>query len=339
MSQEVQFVAPFIVLEGDEGTGKGTVAKDVCAKLEAKGIPYVHTFEPGGTELGLVLRQELLKKREVPLDPVTHILLHQAYRKEHIDNVIMPALLSGKVVVCERFYYSTLALNILPYIKERPELQQLFMDTMPHIASNIPQPITFMLDIVDDSIRQARLAGRDLDAYESRPEEILAATSGAYKMFLGDPQIIGLDGTAAVSDLSDRIVDQIEAQLKMATEGAAEFDAAEAAADDSARSAIQGDPEPEPEFNLEGEVEAFIAENLVAALFNHDESRIAENIPTARAYVLSLWNAANDPTLFVGANRARMRTQMHSIFHFGHQLELLRENMAKEVTPAITPTA
>lgn len=330
MTQQVQFQTPFIVLEGDEGTGKSTVAKAVCAKLEAKGIPFVHTFEPGGTPLGEVLREELLKKREVPLDPVTHILLHQAYRKEHISNVIVPSLLAGKVVVCERFYYSTLALNIMPYLKERPELQQLFMDTMPHIAANIPEPITFILDIADDEVRKLRLVGRDLDAYESRPPEVLAATTDAYKMFLGDPQIIGLDATCAVDDLSDRIVDQIEAQLARATAGADEFDAAEQASTEKAAAIEEA---PKAPFDLTTSVEGFIKENLVAALFNHDESKIEANMPLARAYVLSLWNTTKDETLFEGANRQRMRTQLHSIFHFGHQLDLIREKVVADAIP------
>ena len=178
MSEQTPFLPPFIVLEGDEGTGKSTVAKAVVAKLTEKGIPFVHTREPGGTALGEALRDQLIMKREKPLDPVTHILMHQAYRKEHIDNVILPALAEGKVVLCERFYYSTLALNILPYVQARPELQQLFIDTMPHVAANIPQPLTFIMDIPADkeAVRQARLAERPTkDGYESRSEEELYA--------------------------------------------------------------------------------------------------------------------------------------------------------------------
>lgn len=340
MSEQTPFLPPFIVLEGDEGTGKSTVAKAVVAKLTEKGIPFVHTREPGGTALGEALREQLIMKRENPLDPVTHILMHQAYRKEHISNVILPALAEGKVVLCERFYYSTLALNILPYVQARPELQQLFIDTMPHVAANIPQPLTFIMDIPADkeAVRQARLAERPTkDGYESRSEEELYATSAAYKQFLGDPSIIAMDALANVDDIAERIVEQIEAQIKQAKAQAAEFDqAASQSSPEAVEFAEMAEPEPKPPFDLIKAVEDFLDEHLVAALFNHDEEQVAVHRPLARSYVLTVYEQAKDPVIFEGANRARLRTNLHSIFHFGYQLDLLRE---KVNAPAELPVA
>lgn len=336
---EAQYIPPFIVLEGDEGTGKSTVAKLVRSKLEAKGIPVTHTREPGGTALGEALRRELLRKRDVPLDPTTHILLHQAYRKEHVSNVILPALADGKVVVCERFYYSTLALNIMPYIAERPELQQLFMDTMPHVIDQrMPQPLTFILDLEDEAVRQERIAERNrekaltndpelVDAYEQRTPEELALTTAAYKQFQGDPSIITLDSKFEPDVLADRIVEQIEAQIKLSREQIAAFDAQQQQQEEIQIAGVNTPAEPVEEakpFDLVAEVEAFLDEHLVAALFNHDESKVAEYRPMARTYVLSVYEQAKDPVVFEGANRQRLRTNLHSILHFGHQLDLLR---------------
>jgi dTMP kinase len=342
MTQDVQFVAPFIVLEGDEGVGKGTVAKLVAKQLEIKGIPHVHTFEPGGTELGGVLRQQLLMKREQPLEKETHILLHQAYRKEHIEKVILPALHSGKVVVCERFFMSTLALNVMPYIKEEEQLYQLFMDTMPHVASDVVEPVTFLLNIDDDAVRKERLAGRDLDAYESRTAEELQATSDAYKMFQKHPTTITLDATKSPEELADHIVAQIEAQLDAAKKQAAEFAEQEAkqlaapvadmAVPDELK-ALEPIVEEKP-FDLKAAVEEFLAENLVPALFNHDVEQVEKYLPIARSYVLSIYNQMQDPALFLGQNRAQLRTNMHSIFHYGHQMDLIRD---RSVTPAEEP--
>lgn len=340
MSEQTPFLPPFAVLEGDEGTGKSTVAKAVVAKLTEKGIPFIHTREPGGTALGEVLREQLLLKREKPLDPVTHILMHQAYRKEHIDNVILPALAEGKVVLCERFYYSTLALNIMPYVQARPELQQLFMDTMPHIAAQIPQPITFILDVPADkeAVRLERLAERPVkDGYETRSEEELQATSAAYKQFLGDPSIIAMDALANVDDIAERIVEQIEAQIKQAKAQAAEFDKAVAKSSPEAVEFAELQEEaPKPPFDLVKAVEDFLDEHLVSALFNHDDTQVAVHRPLARSYILTVYEQAQDPVIFEGANRARLRTNMHSIFHFGYQLDLLREKVNK---PAEAPAA
>lgn len=345
MSQAVQFVAPFAVLEGDEGTGKGTVAKLVCAKLAAKGIPHVHTREPGGTQLGELIREQLLLKRDEPLEKVTHILLHQAYRKEHIEKVIMPALQSGVVVVCERFFMSTLALNVMPYAEKNQELYQLFMDTMPHIAGGIVEPVTFLLDIEDDEVRKLRLVGRHLDAYESRTPEELAATSAAYKMFQKHPTTITLDGTKNPEDLADHIVDQIVAQIDLSKQQAVEFaeqEARVAAGEEPAAEPVPAELavlEPQEEvkpFDLKEAVESFLAENLVPALFNHDASQVERHLPIARSYILSIFNQIQDPAVFEGHSRQQLRTNMHSIFHYGHQMDLLREKM--ESTPvAETP--
>lgn len=354
MTQDVQFVAPFIVLEGDEGTGKGTVALEVVAKLTAKGIPFVHTREPGGTEMGEVLRQQLLMKRETKLEHVTHILLHQAYRKEHVEKVISPALQAGVVVLSERFFMSTLALNIMPYLdptdpqSEGNQLYQLFMDTMPHVASGVIEPITFLLNIDDEEVRKQRLVGRELDAYESRSPEELEGTTQAYKMFQKHPTTITLDATQSPSDLADRIVSQIEEQIKLAKDQALEFAEQESKREQAVQVEEQGVKLPEEltaldggvkapvveekPFDLQGSVEEFLAENLVPALFNHDAEQVEKYLPTARSYVLSVYNQIQDPGLFLGQNRAQLRTNMHSIFHYGHQMDLLRERIA--TTPA-----
>jgi len=353
MTQDVQFVAPFFVLEGDEGTGKGTVAKKVVQKLTAKGIEFVHTREPGGTELGEVLRQQLLLKREQPLEHVTHILLHQAYRKEHIEKVILPALYAGKVVLCERFFMSTLALNVMPYMETNPELYQLFMDTMPYIGSTVIEPVSVILDIEDEAVRKARLTDRELDFYESRTPEELQATSNAYKMFQKHPASITLDATKSPDELADHIVERIEAQLKQAKEQAREFAEQEAKREEATAAAEQGIEIPEElreldggvaaepvkeeaPFNLEEAVEGFLAENLVPALFNHDPEQVERYLPVARSYVLSIFNQIQDPGLFLGQNRAQLRTNMHSIFHYGHQMDLIRE---RQNTPAETAEA
>lgn len=339
MSEQIPFVAPFVVLEGDEGCGKSLVAVEVVERLRAKGIEVIHTREPGGTPMGEVLREQLLMRRDEPLDLVTHILLHQAYRKEHIEKIIMPALTSGKVVICERFFMSTLALNILPYMQERPELYELFMQTMPAVSGNLIEPVTFLLDVNED-VRQLRLLGRVEDHYESRSAAELQATSDAYKMFQKHPTTITLDGALPAADLADHIVSQIEAQITQARTQAAEFERQQAectgkSSDELLEEAFPGvteaPAEPEP-FDLVATVESFLDEHLVPALFNGDATQVETYRPLARSYLLSLYSAANDQTIFEGQNRNQLRVSLHSIFHFGHQLDLLRSK--QPATPA-----
>lgn len=96
----------FITLEGLDGAGKGTQLGWLLDWLTAKGIPYIHTREPGGTPLGEKLRELLL---HVPMDLETEAMLMFAARRQHIVEVIQPALEAGQWVVSDRFTDATYA--------------------------------------------------------------------------------------------------------------------------------------------------------------------------------------------------------------------------------------
>jgi dTMP kinase len=97
-----------IVFEGVEGVGKSTQLEFVADYLRGMGHDVLTTFEPGGTTLGGALRNILLNTDE-EIDDVTELLLFAADRNEHIKSVIIPALANGKIVLCDRFIYSTIA--------------------------------------------------------------------------------------------------------------------------------------------------------------------------------------------------------------------------------------
>jgi dTMP kinase len=92
----------FITVEGIEGVGKSTNLGFVANELRRAGHVVVETREPGGTGLGERIR-ELLLNPESRIEPLTELLLMFAARAAHIDEVIRPALGSGKWVVCDRF--------------------------------------------------------------------------------------------------------------------------------------------------------------------------------------------------------------------------------------------
>ncbi|ABD46241.1 dTMP kinase [Neorickettsia sennetsu] len=96
----------FIVLEGIDGSGKSTQVKLLSKFLAKDGYPCVLTREPGGTSFAESLRSMILHD---PIDPMARLLLIVSARVDHYNKVILPALKEGKVVVCDRFIYSTLA--------------------------------------------------------------------------------------------------------------------------------------------------------------------------------------------------------------------------------------
>lgn len=98
----------FIVIDGVNGAGKTTLQNTLIAFLESRDIPAVKTREPGGTDIGKQIRQLVLESKEKPAE-LCEVLLFAADRAEHVQKVLKPAQSDGKCVVCDRYYYSTVA--------------------------------------------------------------------------------------------------------------------------------------------------------------------------------------------------------------------------------------
>lgn len=100
----------FITVEGGEGAGKTTLINAIEGMLTKSNIPFLRTREPGGTPFGHEVRRWLLKNHDtIDIGPKTELLLFLADRAQHIDEVIIPALNDGKVVICDRFNDSSVA--------------------------------------------------------------------------------------------------------------------------------------------------------------------------------------------------------------------------------------
>jgi dTMP kinase len=97
----------FITFEGLDGCGKSTQIDKLARFLRHQGNHVVLTREPGGTEVGEKVRQILLDTRTTGLAPMAELALMFAARAQHIQQVILPALREGKVVLCDRFTDST----------------------------------------------------------------------------------------------------------------------------------------------------------------------------------------------------------------------------------------
>ncbi|MBB6174977.1 dTMP kinase [Nocardiopsis mwathae] len=106
---EEKLPGTFIVLEGGEGAGKSTQARQLSIWLRDEGFEVVTTREPGSTKLGMRLRALLLDKEQTGMSPRAEALLYAADRADHVSRVIRPALRRGAIVISDRYVDSTLA--------------------------------------------------------------------------------------------------------------------------------------------------------------------------------------------------------------------------------------
>lgn len=99
----------FISFEGGEGAGKTTLIERCFEAFVQKGYSVIKTREPGGTPLGEEVRKILLHKEELHIAPLTELLLFLSSRAQQLNEVIIPALHEGNIVLCDRFNESSIA--------------------------------------------------------------------------------------------------------------------------------------------------------------------------------------------------------------------------------------
>lgn len=99
----------FIVFEGGEGSGKSTMIELIYNFLIEKGVECIKTREPGGIKISEDIRNIILDTKNTSMDSKTEALLYAAARRQHLVEKVIPELEMGKIVLCDRFIYSSLA--------------------------------------------------------------------------------------------------------------------------------------------------------------------------------------------------------------------------------------
>jgi dTMP kinase len=128
----------FVALEGGEGAGKSTQARMLGDWLEKLGHRVLLTREPGGTDVGGLLRRIVLDHATGKLSPRAEALIYAADKAEHVDEVVLPALAEGMVVITDRYVDSTLAYQGAGRVIDITELEQVARwatsDLRPHLT-------------------------------------------------------------------------------------------------------------------------------------------------------------------------------------------------------------
>ena len=195
----------FITFEGIDKSGKTTQAELLTERLEESGHEVILTLEPGGTALGQSLRQMVLGD-EYEVSDRTELLLFAADRAQHVEEVIKPGLLSGKVVISDRFTDSTVA-----YQGYGRGIDPVLLNQIKEIVTGGLEPaLTFWVDIDLKTSRDRKLL-ENPDRLETGGEVFYKnVRTGYQKLYESEPnRIVRLDGTLPIDSLSHEVYERV----------------------------------------------------------------------------------------------------------------------------------
>ncbi|MBU1753844.1 dTMP kinase [bacterium] len=197
----------FITLEGIECCGKSTQSLLLVERLKRKGYNVIHTREPGGTNIGEDIRKILLDIKNSAMTDLTEILLYIASRVQHIYEIIQPALLENKIVVCDRFMDATVAYQGYARgldLKLIYKLHEL-------IIKNITPKLTLLLDIVPEQ-GLLRAINKRLDRIEKENIEFHSLVRHGYlQIAQAEPDRVKIiNGNMAVDDVHQMICKYVD---------------------------------------------------------------------------------------------------------------------------------
>ena len=164
----------FITFEGIDGAGKSTHLDAIAQRLAERGARVVRTREPGGTALAEALRAQLLVS---PMDALTEALIVFAGRRDHLNQVIRPALTRGDTVLCDRFTDATFAyqghgggadLETLAYLERT-------------VQGDLQPALTIWFDLPPRLAAERRSAARPADRFEQQDVDFFERVRAGYQ--------------------------------------------------------------------------------------------------------------------------------------------------------------
>jgi dTMP kinase len=201
----------FVTLEGPDGGGKSTQAQQLVDYLQGRGLNVLLTREPGGTPIGDQIRSTLMDLGNTGMNPRTEILLFSASRAQIVHQVIRPHLESGGVVVCDRFYDSTLAYQGYGHGLDLQALQAITT----FATGGLRPDLTLLLDLpAEHGLRRRKRGGEwnRLDAYDLAFHQ--RVRQGYFALAAAEPERwVRLDATQPVEVVQAEMRQAVDARL------------------------------------------------------------------------------------------------------------------------------
>jgi dTMP kinase len=195
--------ALFITFEGIDGVGKSTQANLLEEYLRSLGHDIVRTLEPGGTELGVEIRQMLLH-RKGEVSPRAEALLYAADRAHHVETKVKPALAAGKIVMSDRYLDSSVAYQGAGRELSMEDIRGISIWATGGLLPNL----TILLDLDAATARARRnTTGQEPDRLEREKIEFFEATRQAFlQLASNEPdRFLVIDASQTVEQMQAQI--------------------------------------------------------------------------------------------------------------------------------------
>jgi len=200
----------FITVEGVEGVGKSTNIAAIEAKLSSEGISYISTREPGGTPLSEKIRNILLDKNETNMSDMAELLLVFAARSQHVEELIKPALDSGKWVICDRFTDSSFAYQGYGRETDIDVIEKVERTALGEFTPDL----TFLLDLpVEIGLERAGKRG-ELDRFEAEDLDFFNRVRNGFLKRAEADRFLVIDASKALSEVEKEITSALGVWIK-----------------------------------------------------------------------------------------------------------------------------
>ena len=193
----------FVVFEGGDGAGKSTQIRLLRAAVERAGMDAVVTREPGGTWLGEEIREILLSPGSEVMADRTEALLYAAARAQHVEEVVLPALDKGAVVLCDRFIDSSIVYQGVARGLGDEQVAELNR----WATQDLRPTLTVLLDVDPEEGLRRAADGGEPDRLEAAGMDFHRRVRAAYRRLAErDPdRYLVVDATRAVEELHEQI--------------------------------------------------------------------------------------------------------------------------------------
>lgn len=201
----------FITMEGPDGAGKTTQIDLLRDYLSGKGYDIIVCREPGGTPISEAVRQVILNKDFTEMGNMTELLLYAAARAQLMEEVIRPALLEGKIVICDRFVESS---AVYQGIGRNMGIDLVYQVNQFAIGDTVPD-LTIMIDLNAEIGISRKKKQAELDRMEREALDFHERVVDGYRQLsqLFPERIYKVDGSRTIEEIHQMIVAQVNKKL------------------------------------------------------------------------------------------------------------------------------